>query len=100
MFMGERIFTWNQDTLELNFEPKLAGWMFDDNGNASFTFLSQCKVTYHNPSHKATYGKEAAKITKIVIVDTMEEIQEPILRGSLAEQVRSGEIKEIIVHLN
>ncbi len=100
MFMGERIFTWNQDTLELNFEPKLAGWMFDDNGNASFTFLSQCKVTYHNPSHKATYGEEAAKITKIVIVDTMEEIQEPILRGSLAEQVRSGEIKEIIVHLN
>lgn len=100
MFMGERIFTWNQDTLELNFEPKLAGWMFDDNGNASFTFLSQCKVTYYNPSHKATYGEEAAKISKIVIVDTMEEIQEPILRGSLAEQVRSGEIKEIIVHLN
>lgn len=100
MFMGEKIFTCSEDgKLELHFEPKLADWMFDENGDASFTFLSQCKVTYHNPNRKATYGENAAVMEKIVITDTKQEIHEPILSGSLAESVRNGEIKEIVVHL-
>lgn len=99
MFMGERIFTYSKGNLELHFEPKLADWMFDDNGEASFTFLSRCKVNYHNPGRKATYGEDAARIEKIVIADTKEEIHASCLSGDLAERIRKGEIKEITVHL-
>lgn len=99
MFAGDRIFTYENGELYLGFEPKLPGWMFDDKGNASFTFLSQCRVTYHNPEHKATYGAGAAKISKIVIVDNNQEIAGPQIKGELAEQIRRGDIKEIIIHL-
>lgn len=99
MFIGERIFTYTNGRLELHFEPKLADWMFDENGDVSFTFLSQCKVTYHNPNRKSTFGENAAVVDKIVITDTKHEIQESYLSGSLAESIRNGDIKEIVVHL-
>lgn len=99
MFIGDKIFTYENSELKLHFAPKLAGWMFDEQGDASFTFLSATKVTYHNPGRKATYGADAAKITKIVITDTQTEITGDCISGSLAEQIRNGEIKDIQVYL-
>jgi hypothetical protein len=97
MFLGDKIFTYENGELKLHFGPKLAGWMFDEQGLASFTFLSKCKVTYHNPEHKATYGQDGAKITRIIITDTKEEISGDCVSGALAEQIRNGEIKDIQV---
>jgi len=99
MFMGEKIFTYEKKQLQLNFEPKLAGWMFDEQGEASFMFMSKCKVTYHNPDHKSTFGKAAAKIRSIVIQDTKQEFISSYLSGELAEAVRDGKIKAILVNL-
>jgi hypothetical protein len=73
--------------------------MFDKKGEASFTLLSTCQVTYINTKHKDTFGKSGAKVVSIIIEDSGEEIQGNILTGKLAEQVRSGEIKNITVHL-
>lgn len=99
MFMGDRIFTFENEELQLHFEPKLPGWMFDEKGDASFTFMSTCKVTYHNPAHKATYGEQAARISSIVIEDTKEIVKADVLSGDLAEAVREGRIKEITVNM-
>jgi hypothetical protein len=100
MFMGNKIFTYENNQLMLHFEPKLSGWMFDKKGEASFTLLSTCQVTYINTKHKDTFGKSGAKVVSIIIEDSGEEIQGNILTGKLAEQVRSGEINNITVHLD
>ena len=99
MFIGDRIFTYEDGQLMLHLEPKLPGWMFDEAGNVSFTLLSHCKVTYHNPARKATYGENAARIRKIEIVDTGMCVNAGYLSGPLAEGVRNGEIKELIAYL-
>jgi len=99
MFIGGKIFTYEDGVLKLHFEPKLSGWMFDENGNVSFMLLSKCKVTYQNPDHKSTFGENSAQITSIVIKEFDQEIKGNVLSGELAERVRSGEIKEIMVHM-
>jgi hypothetical protein len=99
MFLGDRIFTYEDGTLKLHLEPKLADWMFDDNGYASFTMLSSCKITYHNPGRKATYGTQAVKVRRIEIVDTKEIIDGNTVCGTTAEKLRNGEIRELIAYM-
>ncbi|MDF2906692.1 MAG: cellobiose phosphorylase [Herbinix sp.] len=99
MFLGDRIFTYEDGTLKLHLEPKLADWMFDDNGYASFTMLSSCKITYHNPGRKATYGTQAVKVRRIEIVDTKEIIEGNTVCGTTAEKLRNGEIRELIAYM-
>lgn len=99
MFLGDKIFTYENGELKLYFGPKLAGWMFDEQGLASFSFLSTCKVTYHNPERKSTYGPGGAKVSRIVITDTKEEISGDCVSGALAEQIRNGEIRDIQIYL-
>ncbi|MBP1754575.1 MAG: cellobiose phosphorylase [Firmicutes bacterium] len=98
MFMGDTLFTAKEGELKLHFNPKLAEWMFDENGRVSFTLFSKCKVTYVNPSCKATYGDNAAIIDRIEVMDTKEVLTGNTISGSLAERIRSGEIGEIIVY--
>jgi len=100
MFMGRKIFTYENGQLLLHFEPTLPGWIFDENGDASFTLLSKCKVIYHNPNHKSTFGTGGAKITNIFISDTKKEYTCDYLSGEVAEAVRCGRINEIIVNFN
>jgi len=100
MFMGTKIFTYENGQLLLHFEPTLPGWIFDENGDASFTLLSKCKVIYHNPNHKSTFGTGCAKITNIFVSDTKKEYTCDYLSGEVAEAVRCGRINEIIVNFN
>jgi len=99
MFMGNEIFTYKQEQLQLHFEPILPGWMFDEQGDVSFTLLSKCKVTYHNPGRKSTFGNGAAKIRDIIIVETKDTILGDCLTGKLAEAVRNNEIKELSIYM-
>lgn len=95
MFMGDKIFTYENDTLHLHFGPKLAGWLFDEKGDASFTLLGKCRVTYHNPSRKSTFGEAGARVTRMVIPGANQEIIGNTISGTLAERIRNGEIIEI-----
>jgi hypothetical protein len=95
MFFGRKVFTYKQEELKLHFEPKLADFLFDDKGEASFTLLSHCRVTYHNPARKATFGEGAARIKRIVLSDTGAVIEGDTLSGAVAEEVREGKIKKI-----
>jgi len=96
MFMGGKVFTYENGELVLNFAPKLANWLFD-NGEASFRLLSKCEITYINNTGKSTYGDDAAVVEKIVINgETVSETNK--ITGALAEQVRNGEIDKITVY--
>ena len=99
MFMGSRLFTFENNELKLSFEPKLPGWFFDDKGEVSFNLLSRCKVTYINTEHKNTYGENAARISCIEIAETGERISGASLSGETAKKVREGEIKAIRIYL-
>lgn len=96
MFIGEKIFTYENGQLSLCLAPKLADWMFDDKGCVSFTLFSSCKVNYCNPSKKATFGEDAARITKIEIADTV--IEGDTITGDLAWKLREGKLKEMTVY--
>lgn len=95
MFVGRKLFTCENGELQLHFEPKLADFFFDENGEASFTLFSCCNVTYHNPSRKATFGAGAARIKRIMLCDTRAVIEGDTIRGAAAEEVREGRIKNI-----
>ncbi len=100
MLVGEKIFTYENGILALNFNPKLPGWMFDEQGEISFPFMSACQVVYHNPSRKATYGENATQIKRIIITDTGEEYKGNKITGITAERIRNKEIKKIEVYLD
>ncbi len=100
MFVGERVFTYENGMLALNFNPKLPGWMFDENGEASFTLLSSCQAVYHNPARQATYGDSAVQPKRIVVSDTGEEFSGNRITGAAAERIRRKEIKKIDLYLD
>jgi len=91
----------NNGELNLTFKPNLAAWLFDRDGKYSFNFLSQIRVTYHNPKRKNTFGKNAAKISKIIILENDQpiEINSATLGPLYAQKVRSRQIKQIDIYL-
>jgi hypothetical protein len=96
MFIGSKVFAYDNGELKLNFNPKLPGWLFDEQGEATFTFLSNCTVTYYNPSKKNTYGSDSAVITGFEL-DNGVKVVGSVLSGEIAAKVRSGNIKNIKV---
>ncbi len=87
--------------LSLTFSPLLAGWLFEKNGKYSFNFLSKIIVTYYNPKRKNTFGKNPAKISKIIIFENNQpvEINSNTLSSVYAQKVRSRQIQKIDIYL-
>lgn len=89
--------------LNLQFKPILGGWLFRKKDNTySFNFLSKITVTYHNPKRKDTFGKNAAKLQKIVFNDKNGnpiEIPSNTIPSPYAEHIRSRQIKQIDILL-
>ena len=104
MNVGLRPFFLNEaDELNLRFQPILAGWLFDKKGRYSFNFLSKTKVNYYNPKRKDTFGRLAARIKKIILSDkgaNPYEFLSDTIPSPYAQQVRSGEIKQIDIILD
>lgn len=78
--------------------PALPGWLFDEQGNLSFTFLGGTEVTYYNPKRADTFGAERAVIQNLTLVyrdGTVTPISGALLRGAEAEALRRGEIVAI-----
>ena len=96
MFMGGKVFTYENGELVLHFEPKIANWLFDD-GKATFRLLSNCDITYVNTTGKNTYGDDAAVVSKVEIDGEVVSTENKIV-GALAEKVRNGEVDRITVY--
>ncbi|HNW39429.1 MAG TPA: cellobiose phosphorylase [Candidatus Omnitrophota bacterium] len=88
--------------LNLTFKPCLAGWLFNKNGEYVFNFLSQIQITYHNPKRKNTYGKNSAKIRKIILQNKnqSQEINSTVIPAPYAEAIRSRQINKIDIYLD
>jgi len=102
MNIGNTPFTLsNTGELALEFKPNLAGWLFTKNGKYTFNFLSHIPVTYYNPKRKDTFGKDAAKIIKIVIFQDNQpaEINSTVIPSALAEKIRSRQVDKIDIYL-
>ncbi|MFA5005023.1 MAG: cellobiose phosphorylase [Candidatus Omnitrophota bacterium] len=87
--------------IELGFQPILKADLFDHKGDYSFNFLSRIPVTYHNPAKKDTFGKKAAKITRIILWKEQEpvELRSCVIPSPYAEAVRSRQIEKIDIYL-
>lgn len=97
----EPFFLNHKNELNLRFQPILAGWLFDRKGNYSFNFLSKIRLTYHNPKRKDTFGRNAARIKKIIFNDrdlSPVEITSDTIPSPYAQQIRSCQIKRLDIY--
>ncbi len=102
MMAGKDVFTYTDGELGLTLKPILPGWMFDTDGKISFKFLGSTMVNYFNPDRKDTFGENAVKPVKYLLTgkdNAKWEINEEIVRGKLAEDVRNLNIISIDVYL-
>lgn len=98
MFAGEKLFTVGDAGLKIRFAPTLSGSFFKEDGTASWTFMGQCRIVYHNASRRATYGDNAARITSMKLLTTHGQvigIEGDTLSGENAGLLRSGGIVRI-----
>ncbi|MFA5402416.1 MAG: cellobiose phosphorylase, partial [Candidatus Omnitrophota bacterium] len=101
MNAGLAPFFLDNNELKLKFSPRLSGWLFNKKGEYSFNFLSKIRVTYHNPVRKDTFGKNPARITRIIlgIKDKPVEINSPVIPAPYAQAIRSRQINKIDIYL-
>ncbi|CAH0529401.1 hypothetical protein [Vibrio hippocampi] len=96
MMFGEQPFVVADEQLKLNLQPKLAKAFFDDNHQASFTFLGKVKVVYHNTERVDTFEQFAPKEYRLSFVDGSEKkVTEVVDDDAIA--VRNGEVSQLLV---
>lgn len=102
MFIGNRAFYVGDDgSLKLKFAPALSEEFFTAQGDASWTFMGRCRIVYHNPSRRATFGSDAPKICKMRLLTTggeQIEVNGDVLEDELATDLRDGKIVRIDVY--
>lgn len=98
MFLGEEGFTYSDGVLKLRFAPRLQGNLFDEKGEASWTFMGGCRVIYKNASRKDTFGTGAPVIRSIKLWDRegcTADIEGDTLTGELAYAMRDGKYERV-----
>lgn len=96
MMAGQNPFIIDHGEVCLRLQPALPGWLFDDQGKLSFTFLGSCEVTYHNPSRINTYDEQMQIHAMTLSLDNKQiEINGNVLRQEYALLVREGRINRI-----
>jgi len=101
MNLGKHPFSLDKENnLNLQLKPVLAGWLFNKQGNYSFNFLSEIRVNYHNPKRKNTFGKNAAKVKRIVLHGEQSPIElfQDTIPSPYAEEIRNRMIRRIDVY--
>lgn len=97
MFAGPHPFGVSESgVLQLQLRPAIPGWLFTDDGLASFTFLGSVKITYHNPTKVDTWTVSPSR-AELAGVDGMVIESGAIIEDVLAESVRNGKIASIDV---
>jgi hypothetical protein len=98
MMAGEQPFFMQDGELYLAFKPALPGWLFDENGIVSFTFLGGCQVVYNNPGKLDTFangGLEPHNVTLHTADGRTIEIPGAIIGAPYAAMVREGRVDSI-----
>ncbi len=100
MFFGAQPFFVKDGALHLALKPALPGWLFDDAGTVTATFLGRCAVTYHNPHKRDTFAADMQPRAIALHLNDGEaiEIAGHIIGSPYAKQVRDGKILQIDVY--
>ncbi|WP_078551713.1 hypothetical protein [Bacillus alkalicellulosilyticus] len=103
MFAGKKPFTIDDaQSLICQLKPILPYWLFDESGEASFTFLGSCNVTYVNESRKNTFGTNGVNPVEYELTYQTGEtkvIQGSSVEGTHALSIRDGKVEQIRVIL-
>jgi hypothetical protein len=100
MTAGRKPFFLEKGKLHLAFRPALPGWLFDEHGRLTFTFLGQVPVTVHNPERRDIYpgnGSRAGRLVLHLPDGDRVEFTDGIAGEPYAQMVRAGEIARIDV---
>jgi hypothetical protein len=99
MMAGKRPFFVQEGQLCLAFKPALPGWLFDEAGRVTFTFLGHCRVVYHNPTRVDTFqpGVKPHRITLEAVDGSGVEISGDVIAAPYAALVRDGGVKAVHV---
>jgi hypothetical protein len=98
MMAGPRPFFVRDGKLKLAFKPALPGWLFDENGTLTFTFLGQVPVTYHNPDRLDIYPNNGLSAQRLVLHlpdGGQAEFAGDTIGEPYAQMVREGQIAKI-----
>ncbi len=93
MYLGKAPFVYKDGKLGLNIKPLLKGEMFDENGEVSFNFLTENKVTVHNPQKKDTFDIKP----EYVVIDGVR-YDSDVVFGEVAEKVRKDKNSKIDIY--
>ncbi len=102
IMIGARPFSVQEGALTLTFTPVLPGWLFDEEGIVTFTFLGHCTVTLHNPARRDTFGPDAAAPQRYTVALTDGEHFEltgNTIGAPVAALVREGRAESIHIYL-
>ncbi len=97
MMTGGNPFKMKGNELVLEFEPKLHGDFFKDDGTLSFTFMKKTTVTYINPNKEHTYTGMKAKYYELIENGNKIKVNGEYLSSKYALKVREGYYNEIKV---
>ena len=98
MLLGPQTFFMLAGQLAIAFTPVLPAWLFDEQGELAFRFLSACEVRYLNPERRDTFGKNGARVTHLSCLygdGTRVDVPGQQLHGQTAHDLRSGRIRSI-----
>jgi hypothetical protein len=99
--VGPQSFTMSESGLKLTFAPTLPGWLFNEDGTLSFTFLGRVAVTIHNPKRRDLFPNGDVVIEKLELLSETGEIA-TINGASIAEpwasRIRERHVKRIDVY--
>lgn len=93
MFIGSSPFVFENGKLGLYIKPLLADFMFDENGEVTFNFLTTNKVTVHNPTKQSVYDKTV----KYYIIDGVRFEGEKVF-DAIVEKVREERNSKIDIY--
>ena len=100
MTAGQKPFFLENGKLCLAFRPTLPGWLFDNDGKLTFTFLGRVPVTYHNPDRRDIYPSNGSSTGRLILhlLDGRQiEFAAGIIGEPYAHRVRVGEVTKIDV---
>ncbi|OLS37081.1 hypothetical protein BTR22_10360 [Alkalihalophilus pseudofirmus] len=103
MMTGGSPFKLKEGELSLELSPRLPDWMFDENGEVTFTFLGEISVTYITRAKKSTYGDDAVTPSGIELTfkdGAVKEVLANEVTGELAQAVRSRDVSKMNVYLS
>ena len=95
MFLGGELFHLRCGELAFTLEPHLPGWMFDENGEVSFSYLG-CRFCYRNPQRRHTW--DGCAVTSMTVDGTA--LPGNTLPPKQAQLLRDGKLRAVTALLD